>query len=159
MKNPVLIIGILLMSIFLMNLFNGKYYSDYRETLKATSCRAVTVKLNRRIPGTWTTSCKENVLTVSIPFIPNQKNIKIPQLKKAMYRELANSMVAIVKSSPLDNLQRTYNVVIHLVHDHLEINALTTGQQIVKLKTITHPKMISEHLKGTVQVQEVLKKR
>jgi hypothetical protein len=157
MKNPVLIIGILLMSIFLMNLFGGKYYDNYKEKLKATSCVAVQVKLNRRIPGTWKTNCKDNVLTVHVPFITKAKKVPMDKLRSGMYRELANSMIAIVKNSPIDNLERTFNIIVHLTHDQLKINALTTGKQIVKLQTITHPKMISEHLKGTVQVQEVTK--
>ena len=155
MKNPLLMIGILMMIIFLYQLKSKGYFT--RTKLIPSSCRAVLVKLDRRIPSGWDTKCEGNNLAVSIPFTSEKKLQDKTKLRVLAYRELANHLVQIAKNSPSDNLERTDIVRVRLFSNNLEINAVTEGRFIVKLATIKTPKLLKEHLKNTVQVKETIK--
>lgn len=156
MKNPVLMIGILMMSIFLMSLSReGKIF--HRENLVPTSCKAVLVKLDRRIPASWTTECQGNNLNINITKTLQPKEAgNIEMLRSLLYRELANDLIAIANNSPSDNLERTDLVSLKLRHAEMEIGALTEGKFIVKFSTLRDQRLIMEHLQQTVQVQEVI---
>ncbi|MDC1175650.1 hypothetical protein OAT67_09640 [Bacteriovoracaceae bacterium] len=158
-KNPILGVGILLMAIFLMGLYkDGKIFK--RENLIPTSCKATIVKLERRIPANWSTGCEGNNLWVHVQYVSAEnsaKKVDSKNLKKLLYREIANYLILIAKNSPSDNLERTEYVRLRLIHPELTINALTQGKFLVKLATLKDQKLISEHLKVTVQVQETKK--
>lgn len=156
MKNPILGVGILMMSIFLMGLYkDGKIFK--RENLIPTSCKAVTVKLERRIPANWSIGCEGNNLWVEVNYLLLEKKIKLEVLRSVFYCEMANYFSLVAKNSPSDNLERTDFVRLKLVHLLLTINALTEGCYLIKMATLTDQRLIAEHLKVTVQVQEVAK--
>ena len=153
-KNPILVIGALAAFIFLTT-YRGKYSLRSRaEKLVPTSCRALQVKLDRRIPEHWSSHCRENNLIVEI----TEENT-LPEGKEEMilYRMLANSMVHIAHYSPSDNLERTHTVAVTLHHPRLTLKAVTEGKLMVKLQTMKDPQLIGEHLKATVQTQAVAK--
>jgi hypothetical protein len=159
MKNPILAIGILLFSIFMMNLARQKNFWNSRvEGLRPTSCRAVLVKLDRRIPANWNTKCEGNNLAVLISVQDKEDWPYGKELQKFLYRTLANHMVHIARNSPTDNLERTDIIRIRLVHENLSINAVTEGKFIVKLATLKGSGFIAQHLKATVQIKESPKK-
>lgn len=150
-------IGVLLMGLFIMDLFRqGKL--SYRESLTPTSCRAVLVKLDRRIPASWNTECDGNNLNVVI-----QKNLKAKDeqdpdaLRKILYRELANDLVALASNSPSDNLEKTQYISVKLIHPKIEIGALSEGRYVAKFATLRDQRLLMEHLQQTVQVQERIK--
>ena len=156
-KNPMLIIGILMMFIFLYNLNkkNG-IFSKRNNLLKAHSCTALLVKLEKRIAANWTAGCEGNSLAVTVDYELDEKKIAAKtNIKEILYRELANYLIIVAKNSPSDNLERTDYVRIRLKHKAYTINALTPGKHLVKFQTLTSPKMIAEHMKTTVSVQEV----
>ncbi len=156
MKNPILAVGILMMAVFLMTLGRKEGLFN-RDALMPTSCKAVLVKLDRRIPANWSTQCDANNLAMTMNFAePKDKPISDAELRKTLFRTLANNMKSVALNSPDDNLERTDIVSIRLIHPRLTINAITEGKYIVKLATMNDPAMIAEHLKVTVQVQEVV---
>jgi len=152
-----LIIGILLMSIFLMNTFmDGGLWN--KDRLNPTSCRAVLVKLNKHVPGGWTTSCDGNNLNLAIGYTPKEKEkTDLDTARKIVYRELANSFVYMAQNSPNDNLERTDWVSIRFVHPTLEVGALTEGKFAAKFATIKNKEMLMKHLQATVKVKELIK--
>ncbi len=157
LKNPIFMIGILLSIIFLYQA-KQKGYLGTRTKLIPTSCKAVLVKLDRRIPANWQTKCEGNNLAVFIKYVGNFPLGSSPQvIKKVLYRELANNLKLIAINSPSDNLERTDWVRIHFMEDTMDINAIVEGHHLVKLQTMTSPKLIAEHLKVTVKVQEKIK--
>ncbi len=158
MKNPMFIIGVILMGLFLTSQFR-EGGTGYKESLTPTSCKAVLVKLDRRIPATWSASCLGNNLNIIIQkdFMPPEKD-NLEQLRVMLYNDLANDIIHIAKSSPLDNLELTEMVSIRTKHPKLEIGAMTEGRFIVKFATLENLDLIKEHLKQTVQVQEISKK-
>lgn len=160
MKNPILAIGILFSIIFLFQAgekFN--WWESRRKKLMPSSCKAVRVKLDRRIPANWSSKCEGsdfNSLAVEINY-PQEKQKKIKDiniLRKLVYRELANDLILIAKNSPSDNLERTNMVRVRFIHPELRVDALTEGKYIVKLQTLKSKELIAEHLKVTVQVKE-----
>jgi hypothetical protein len=157
LKNPVLMIGILMMFIFLWDM-NRKYgwTAKRNEKLKARSCNAVLVKVEKRIAANWKVFCEQNSLAAEIEFSFDKSKLKDQSnFKKVMYRELANNLVLLAKISPSDNLERTDYVRVRLVHKDLTINALSQGRHVAKFQTLTTPQMIAQHLQATVTVQEV----
>jgi hypothetical protein len=121
----------------------------------ASSCKAVLVRLEKKIPANWKAFCEGNNLAVEI------KEVVIPKgatnLKPLMYRQLANYMAFIARSSHSDILEKVFLVRIKLMHPKMEINAVTEGKFIVKLATLEVPEHIMTHLQSTVQVKEEMK--
>lgn len=158
MKNPILMIGILMMAIFIMTV-GRKQGWFIRESLIPTSCKAVLVKLDRRIPANWSSECDGNNLALVMKFAEeSEKPIAQKELRIVLFRTLANNLKSIALNSPSDNLERTDIVSVRLIHPKMTINAVSEGKYVVKLATMNDPAMIAEHLKVTVQVQEVLAK-
>ena len=160
MKNPVLAIGMLFTIIFLFQV--GEKYNWWpsrRQKLMPSSCKAVRVKLDRRIPANWRSFCEGkdfNSLAVEIKY-PTEKGQEVKDdkdLKKLVYRELANNLILIAKNSPSDNLERTQMVRVRFFHPQMQVDALTEGKYLVKLQTLTNKQLIAQHLKVTVQVKE-----
>ncbi len=161
MKNPMLVVGVLMMLIFVFQA--GKKFNWWearRQKLMPSSCKAVLVKLDRRIPENWSTHCEGstyNNLAIDIHF-PVEKDKKaqnLQQVRALLYREMANDLISVAKISPEDNLEKTDIIRLKMIHPQLIINAITEGKYIVKLKTLTDKRLIAQHLKVTVQVQEV----
>lgn len=159
MKNPILMVGILFMAIFLLSLKNKGFFSDRNDKLKATSCSAALIMLNKRIPQTWHTKCTDNNLVVIIDtnhLASKQPNLK--RLRPIFYRELANNLIFISKNSANDSLERVFMVSMKMFSDKLTLNAVTEGRYLARLGSLKSPKFIAEHLRSTVQTQEVVKK-
>jgi hypothetical protein len=151
-KKPILVLGALMMLIMLLNLFQSDMFKEYRDKLKTTSCRAVIVNLEKRIPASWDISCKENIITL---VVPNETQVVEANLRPLLYREMANTLMFVAKESPEENLERTFSVIVRIVHPELTINSLITGANLVKLRNMQTPELIAEHLKSSVTVQEV----
>ncbi|MFP5386056.1 MAG: hypothetical protein ACLGHN_08265 [Bacteriovoracia bacterium] len=156
MKKPVLAIGLIMFGLFLFQVSRDqKWGLFHNDKLIATSCKAVLVKLEKNIPANWNTFCEGNNLAVEI------KEVAIPEaasnLKSLMYRQLANHMSFVARSSHTDILEKVFFVRFRLMHPKMEINAVTEGKFIVKLATLETPEHIMTHLKSTVQVKEDIK--
>lgn len=169
MKNPMLVVGVLMMLIFVFQA--GKKFNWWemrRQKLMPSSCKAVLVKLSRRIPANWSAHCEGttyNNLAIDINYPVEKisdsatkaeaKSNDPKAIRALLYREMANDLISVAKISPEDNLERTDIVRMKMIHPKLIINAITEGKYLVKLRTLTDKKLIAEHLKVTVQVQEV----
>jgi hypothetical protein len=156
MKNPVLAIGIILMALFIMQVARKeKWGFFYNGRLSTTSCNGVIVRLEKKIPSNWRAFCEGNNLAVEI------KEVAVPSgatnLQMLLYRQLANHMSFVARTSTIDILEKVDWVRFKLVHPRLEINAVTEGKFIVKLATLETADHIMAHLKSTVHVKETTK--
>jgi hypothetical protein len=157
MKNPLLMIGILFMAIFLMNLSGNNIFSR-QSKIKATSCNATLVMLNKRIPATWKTVCNDNNLEITINSSSLVEKLSdINKIRPLFYRELANNLIFISKNSPIDSLERVFMVTLKMDSSKFKLSSVTEGKYLIRLRTLKSPKFIAEHLKSTVQTQELLK--
>lgn len=154
MKNPVLIIGVILFVIFMFDQ-KKRDYPLFGDRLIPSSCRAVVVKLEKRIPANWNLKCEKNNLAITID---SHVTINKPQLlKPILYRNLANHLIFIAQNSPQETLERVFIVRMHVEHPLMVIDAITEGKDISKFATLTDKKFIADHLQATVQVKDRLK--
>ncbi len=157
MKKPVLVIGIILFVLFLFDQ-KRRSYPLLGNRILPTSCRAVVVKLEKRIPNNWQLECEKNNLAVTIESLVSMKDeANAALLKGVLYRDLANNLIFIAKNSPQETLERVFIVRIHQHHPKLIIDAVTEGKDISKFATLRDTQFISDHLKATVQVKESFK--
>ena len=157
LKNPILGLGILFFIIFILDLERRNGFLKKRaESVQAVSCRGVLVMLNRRIPETWETKCEGNNLAVEVEFQAPSSN-GITAIKTAMYRDLANHLQFISKNSLPETLENVGIVRFKIMHEKLDINAVTNGESLARLRGISNPKFLAEQLQTTVRVQERLK--
>lgn len=156
MKKPVLAIGIILFSLFLMQVSKKEKWGIFHnDRLIPTSCRAALIRIEKKIPANWEVFCEGNNLAVEIDEIGVPE--KATNLQPLMYRQLANHMSFIARVSQADILEKVFLVRFKLTHPKLEINAITEGKFIVKLVSLDNPEHIMTHLKSTVQVKETVK--
>lgn len=130
----------------------GLFHND---KLIATSCKGVIVRLEKNIPNNWKIFCEGNNLAVEVDEIAIPKNAA--NLKSLMYRQLANHMSFVARSSHTDILEKVFFVRFKLKHPKMVINAVTEGKFIVKLATLETPEHVMTHLQSTVQVKEDVK--
>lgn len=156
LKNPMLAIGIILMGLFLAQVARKEQWGFfYNEKFTSTSCKGVSVRLEKKIPENWKILCEGNNLAVIINevAIPTEAS----NLKVLMYRQLANHMAFVARSSEIDILEKVFFVRFQIIHPKMILNAVTEGKFIVKLATLETPEHIMTHLKSTVQVKEEMK--
>jgi hypothetical protein len=156
MEKPVLAIGLLMFGLFIYQVaFDQKWSIFHNDKFIATSCKGVSVRLEKKIPENWKIFCEGNNLAVEINeiAIPTQAT----NLKTLMYRQLANHMTFVARSSHADILEKVLFVRFKLLHPKMTINAVTEGKFIIKLATLETPEHIMTHLKSTVQVKEDVK--
>lgn len=156
-KKPILVIGLLFMTIFLLDLSRRGIIFN-RDKVNATSCRSALVMLNKRIPSNWHINCNKNNLEVVInENFENEETMSEEILKAHGYRQLANHLIFISKNSLNESLARTFMITVKLESKRMIISAVSEGHFIARLATITKPEFIAEHLKNSVQVREKIK--
>ena len=156
MKNPVLTLGIILFGMFLYQVASKEQWGIFaNKKLHSTTCRAVVIQVEKKLPANWKIFCEGNNLAVEIVEIAIPP--KAANLDALMYRQLANHMSFIARSSHVDMLEKVDFVRFRLTHEKMVINAVTEGKFIVKLATLETPEHIMTHLKSTVQVKQTIK--
>lgn len=157
MKNPVLMIGIIFMGLFLNQLRLKGYFT--RDGLIPTSCKSSLVMLNKRIKKNWSTRCNHNEMLITID-MDSEKLRAIKDIKKYkafIYRELANHLIFVAKNSPEDSMSRVDKIFIFENSKRFNIQALTEGKYLVKFITLKDSSYIMKHLQNTVKVKEISK--
>lgn len=130
-----------------------------RDRLIPSSCKAVLVMLDKRIPKNWTTACEDTDQNYLVITATNE--VKAPDEKsllKALYRELANELTFVAQNSPEENLQRVLIVRMELHHPKKIITAYAHGKDVARLATLKDEALILEHLKSKFQVREKIPK-
>ncbi len=156
MKKPVLTLGIILFGMFLYQVASKEQWGIFaNQKLMSTTCKAVVIQVEKRIPANWKVFCEGNNLAVEIVEVAIPP--KAANLDALMYRQLANHMSFIARVSHADMLEKVNFVRFRLSHEKTEINAVTEGKFIVKLATLETPEHIMTHLKSTVQVKQTVK--
>lgn len=153
-KSPMLSLGILMLLTVALGA-NGFLPIFSNPKLKPTSCRAALVKIEKAIPQNWKVSCDDNNLTVLIRELQVKEDAQ--ELKAALYRQMANYLVELARISQADILEKVFFIRMEIDHPKMTINAVSEGQYVAKLATLSSPQFIMDHLKQTVQVKDVAK--
>ena len=157
-KNPILIIGILFIIIFLFQFKNSDFFKERKQKFVASSCQATLVKLKKRIPSSWSVKCSGEFYnkTDTLHIIINHKFKNPPKdhkkYKVLLYRELANFLFSIASKSPNDNLEKINNIKIQLKTKKASLQGSTKGKFLSKMTTIKSNQILKEHLKTTVNI-------
>lgn len=156
MKKPILAIGLIMFGLFLFQVSRDQKWGIFQnDKLTTTSCKGVSIRLEKNIPNNWKIFCEGNNLAVEIEELAIPKNAT--NLKSLMYRQLANHMSFVARSSHTDILEKVFLVRFKVSHPKMVINAVTEGKFIVKLATLETPEHVMTHLQSTVQVKEETK--
>lgn len=149
-----LAIGILMFLMVWMS-SGGRIPFFEREGVNPTPCKASLIRLEKQVPANWKLLCEGNNLAAEITELASESDPL--KLKALLYRQMANHMVMLAKSSQPDILEKVFIVRLRLSHAKLEINAVSEGKYVAKLATLTSPDFIMQHLQQTVQVKETVK--
>ena len=152
-KKPILTIGILMFSIFLMNAWDKLGF--LKRDLQTTACHGNLSKLEKSVPVTWKVFCEQNNLAVEITITTIASDD--PELKQKLFRHLANDLVTISNLSQPDLLEKIMMIRLRLEHPKMQVNALSEGRYVAKLVNLKSQTHIAEHLQQTVQVNDIAK--
>ena len=162
LKKPVLAIGILFVIILMFQLKNSGYFEKRSTMYTASSCKAITIKLNRVMPKDWKTECsghfadKTDTLSIKVPS-EIKDGTPSDQIRVLTYREMANHLSFISKNSPLDNLEKLSWVKLSIIHSSGQADGVTQGNLLAKMSSIKTPQGLIDHLKASVQVKDNFK--
>ncbi len=160
MQRPILAIGILMSIALMLELSNRGIRLGDPDRYNTYSCQGALSGLKHYYPGNWRGHCKKNNLHIEIDYstLPILKQGKDEDfIRQYVYRELANQMAFLADNAPEENLRKTDIISLRVYYPPLTLNAVTEGQYSLQIKTLKDPKLIADHLKATVQVQEVWK--
>ena len=157
-KNPLVIIGILMLFILYMDLnrrgiFNSARYSTF-------SCNAVIPTLKKATPPYWKLQCQKNNLHITIDYLKSPHLSKVDQMidrdtiRSFAYKDLANAITLTAVKSPQDLLERVDIVRFEQIFPQLTLNSITEGEDLTPLAKMENQKNIANLLKEKVQVQE-----
>jgi hypothetical protein len=132
--------------------------SRRRQLLKGTPCIAGLVKLEKKVEKNWKLECVENNLKAKISIKDSPELKDLNKKRTYFFRELANHLVFISVNTPEANLENVKSIHLVLSSETFTVEALTKGEPLSKLRYLTGPASIKEHLKNTVQVKETVKK-
>lgn len=155
LKNPILMIGVLLMIIFIFDLRKKGIFFG-REHLKPTFCKGAIIEFEKKAPKGWDIECRDNNLHVEVESVL-KPGTKKENIKKEMYNELANNLMHLSKRTKQDSLGRTFQVLLKLESKTLDLVAITEGKYLAKMAMIQEPKNLLQHIQKTVQVKEISK--
>mgnify|MGYP005695708279 CR=1 FL=1 len=172
MKNPILIIGILMVIALFFDLKNKGLIFQRYDKMQAKSCKSALVILKKKVPDNWSLQCKINNLRVEIEHEPPKDVISNEMsLKKYMYRKLANNLVLLAKSALIigtdkdgkrhelvfESFERISFINLRLKSSKLDLEAFGEGKHVAKLATLSTQEFIRDHLKNTINVKELAK--
>lgn len=159
LKNPVLIIGIVLFGIAMSSPKTKEYLAKQKRRFKPTSCDVLKRRIDHKKDAKWTLSCPgedgSQGLQMDVEYSGESDEMRV--IRRNMYRQIANNFVAFSHIANPESLVylKKFKMIIH--HDKIDITAATDGQAIVEFANLTGTKAIAAHLKLTVKVKEFFK--
>jgi hypothetical protein len=156
LKYPVLIIGIILFSLFLMDEQTSKWWFKFSKRYIPSSCNAVKERVELKAPSNWSLECPGTELLILT--VKEDKSVDGHQkLRKYLYRQMANTYVNLARFSNPETLELLLNVQVIMDHPILQINSKTDGQAVVRFLKLKTQNQIIQHLGVSVKVKETLK--
>jgi hypothetical protein len=157
LKYPLAIMAILFSYLLFVYFDKGGLFNRRKQLLEGTPCIAALVKLELRIPKNWKANCDKNNMVVDVEEEVPATISDPAKIKVYIYREMANHLSFVAKNAPVANLENIATVLVKVNSKTINVEALTTGDSLVKLTTLNSPEIIRAHLKNTVKVKETLK--
>ena len=145
--------GIIMMALYLGSLAGEKGWFS-RDLFRITTCKGLILKIEKKIPGNWKLECevKEQNLFIRIATSITARDRN--QLRKKLYRSLANKITKVARISSVEKLEKIPIVRFSLEHKEIKINAIIEGEMLARLSSLKTPQQIKDHLAATVKIQE-----
>jgi hypothetical protein len=157
MKKPVLAIGIILFTVFILDPKTQAFLSEKfgNKNLIPNDCKAILSRLESQLPKDLKLECEEYTLVIrrdAMSLTTNQGTIK-----ELLYRTMANDLVSIAQMANEETLRLVTVIYYKIDHKELAIWGLTNGPEIVVFKNLKSKMAIAQHLQESVKVKEVPK--
>lgn len=169
MKNPVLIMGIVLFGLFLSQATTKDWWTKQKRRFTPSTCDVIKDKVLKKSPDNWEIECPTTqLLILNIAFGKKAKDFK--QQRIMMYRQLANNYTKFAQLAntrlyyvedgkrkhydEIESLERLQVIRINMRNELLEITSQSDGEAVSKFINIKRPEQIAQHLKLTVRVSE-----
>jgi hypothetical protein len=156
LKYPMLVIGIILFSLFIMDENTSKWWNSFSTRFIPSTCNAVKERIAPKAPNNWTIECPGTELLI-LNVSQNKQSPSTAMLRKYLYRELANTYVNFAKFSNPETLSQLQNLKVNIDHPQMKIESISDGEAVVKFITMKDQNMIIRHLGATVKVKEIIK--
>jgi len=152
MDKPILAIGIIMFTLFVFNKQTKVWWDIYSSRFRPNTCNVIKDRLKEKMDADF--ECQEShTLLIHKDFSSSLLGRK---RQLAIYRTLANDLVSMAKISNEENLPHLPRVSFKLKDTDRTIHAVTSGEHLVKFKTLQTKKGITDHLKETVKVKEII---
>lgn len=152
-KQPILIIGLSMFLLFIFSDHTSEWLDKYTNRFKPNICNDAKERLEKDGPQEWNAHCDGQDLVVEGEL--DTARIQEDSLQKAAYRELANNLAIIAKTSNSDTMILLKLVSFRLKLDKKTIVAYTSGNSLVQLSKLKDEKAIAFHIHTSVKVKEV----
>lgn len=156
LKYPMLVIGIVLFSLFLMDEHTAKWWNQFSNRLIPSTCQAVKDRVSAKAPKNWAMDCQGTELLI-LNVTEDKKLAKTPVLRKYLYRQLANTYVNLAQISNPETLEQLPNLKIIMHHPQMKIESRSDGESVVQFIKLKEQAAIIRHLGTTVKVKEIIK--
>lgn len=154
LKYPVLIIGIIFFTLYLLDPKTSEYWSKHSRRFIPSTCDALVDRAEPKADEDWSFSCPgTQLLILKIP-VSEIKDEKFPATRVRAYKLLANSLVKLSQISNPETMEFLQNIKVILEHSRLKVLAKTDGNAVNKFIGMTDQDKIAEHLKLTVKIKE-----
>lgn len=155
LKYPMLIVGIILFSLFLLDEHTQIWWKKYQGRYIPNTCTALSTRMNPKVPKSWQIECPDkDLLILNVKSDVNATGLK---LRVGMYKELANTYVSFAKIANPETLAHLIKLKINLDHPKLKIESVSDGEAVVGFLKIKSQERIAQHLGATVKVKEIFK--
>lgn len=156
LKYPMLVIGIVLFSLFLMDEHTTKWWNSFSSRFIPSTCNAVKERVALKAPKNWSMQCPGTELLI-LTVNQNKQAPTTAMLRKYLYRELANTYVNFAKFSNPETLAQLQNLKINIQHPQMIIESKSDGEAVVQFIKMKNQNSIIRHLGATVKVKEIIK--
>ncbi len=152
MNKPILAIGILFFTLFVFDDKTKEWWDAYTARFKPNTCKVALDRIAKS--SELNLKCDGNTMVVEKEFSLDLTGRK---REKAIYKTIANDLVQMARLSNEESLPYVSAILYKLEDRDRFIHAKTTGEHLIKFKTLQSQAAILGHLKNTVKIKEVRK--
>lgn len=156
MKYPMLVIGIVLFSLFVMDENTSKWWNSFSSRFIPNTCQSVKERVIKKAPKNWSIECPGTELLI-LTISDNTQIAKTSVLRKYLYRQLANSYVNFAQFSNPETLEQLQHLKISMNHPQITLESKSDGESVVAFLKLKNKEQIIKHLGTSVKVKEVIK--
>lgn len=167
LKRPVLMIGILMMIIFLYQLYD----SQYAERFNTEPCRSAIVGVKNHVKTNTKLKCSNHNLVLEEKIAFKEAPKTRAEALRIGYTTLANGLMFVATNADNDSLEHTPYVVYRVTSKYVDIGSRIEGKHLAKFASLAitkkdeqdevallnKRKIIAEHLHAHAEVQETWK--